>query len=182
MNDSRHLNIILQPQKTINPLITLLVLSTNALEHHAMLKNVIARERHVYKNEAYILGALKGREHDFQLVFREPGNRAADLMAGTLQAIRLFRPQSAFLLGLAVGARKSTPGNVIISSASLKSKADILALVPQAKGFFQALQSNPEVPGTAILSIHKSAEEGTGQALENLVTATLNAWQQIDCN
>ncbi len=181
MNDSRHLNIIPKPQKTINQPITLLVLCTNALEHHAILKNMVAQERYVYKSEAYISGTMKGRREDIRLILREPEKRNADLKAKTLQATQLFQPQFAFLLGMAAATEKTAAGEVLISNTNRKSQAEILAISPEANGFFQALQSKPEVPGMALLSIYKSAEEGTSQALENLVTATLNAWQQIDC-
>jgi hypothetical protein len=55
-----------------------------------------------------------------------------------------------------------------------------MAAAPETKGFFQALQANPEVPGKAILSIHKSTAGSTAQALNNLATVALSAWQQID--
>ncbi len=163
--------------------ITLLVFSSTALEHHAILKMLSARERYVYKNEAYILANLKGWHTDVQLILREPGKRYADLKASTLQAVKLFQPQMAFLLGRAAAAGKVEPGEVLNSNDHRKSQAAILKLAPESKSFFQALQSYPEVPGIAIISINTAPEEDNSaktQPLTALTTAALSAWQQID--
>ncbi|HLP92738.1 MAG TPA: hypothetical protein VK168_01835 [Saprospiraceae bacterium] len=94
----------------------LLIVCPNARIHHTLLKKVTTQERYLFKNEAYLLGKLKGLYHEFQLVLQEPGRRNTNLRIATKQAIQLFSPHYVFLLDTANGIGNLNPGDVAVAN------------------------------------------------------------------
>ncbi len=93
----------------------LLIVCPNARIHHTLLKEVTTEERYLYKNEAYLLGKLKGYYHEFQLILQEPGLRNTSFRNATKQAFQLFNPHYAFLLDTAKGLGSLSSGDVAVS-------------------------------------------------------------------
>lgn len=93
-----------------------LVISLATPEHHSLLKKVRPRERYLRRDEAYIIGTLRDQDAETLLVIREPEKGNTDINYATRQAIQLFQPNYAFLLGTATGVPGQHHGEVVISN------------------------------------------------------------------
>lgn len=96
-----------------------LVISLATPEHHALLKKVRPKERYVRRDEAYIVGTIKDQSSESLLVIREPDKGNINIKSATQQAIELFKPNYAFLLGTAAGIPGQKHGEVVIANQLL---------------------------------------------------------------
>lgn len=157
--------------------ITILVMSTTASEHHAIVKNIAIHERYVHKNEAYLSGTLNGWYHDFQVILCEPGKHPTDLLGRTQRAIRLFQPHLAFLLGLATGTGNLALESVLISNQILtqpispdhKKKAPSWMVGNTGKEFLRSLNVLDADKHTANLAPSGALQQGKLVSNEGLI-------------
>jgi nucleoside phosphorylase len=95
---------------------TVLILTPLPLEYHAVIKHITGERETIFKDQAaYEVGKFRGKHHAYTIVVREPGMKNVDMALATEKAIRTFKPQIAFLIGVAGGVKDVKIGDLLIA-------------------------------------------------------------------
>jgi nucleoside phosphorylase len=96
--------------------IIVLMLTPLQLEYNRVRRFLTEIEEPYYQgNAAYEVGRFVGKHHSYRVVLCQPGMYNTDMALATERAISQFKPQLAFLIGIAGGVKDVSIADVVIA-------------------------------------------------------------------
>lgn len=104
-------------------MVTVLILTPLQVEYAAVSRHLSDKQNIVKDGAVYEVGKFIGKYHAYNVVIREPGMKNLDMALATERAIQHFKPQIAFLTGIAGGIKDVKIGDVAIAQSAFNYDA-----------------------------------------------------------